>query len=85
MPEDEVAKRIKQIIAEKLQLDESRLTDSTSLVRDLEADSLEQSDIIFTIEDEYNLTPEYSFTPPARIGPLIGYFMGQIEKQKHQN
>ena len=46
-------KRIKEIIADKLKVDESQITPDASFVDDLGADSLETVEVIMAIEDEF--------------------------------
>ena len=47
--------KIKTIIAEQLNIDESRITPDTNLMKDLEADSIEAVEIIMGIEDEFDI------------------------------
>jgi len=53
-----VAEKVKQVIAEKLQIDVSQVTMEASIVEDLGADSLEQADILFSLEDEFGITAD---------------------------
>jgi len=54
----EVAGKVKQVIAEKLQIDAGQVTMEASIVEDLGADSLEQADILFSLEDEFGITAD---------------------------
>ena len=45
--------KVKEIIVDQLDVDESSITPETSLVKDLEADSLDAVEIIMSIVDEY--------------------------------
>ena len=45
--------KIKEIIMEQLQVEESEITMDTNLMKDLSADSLAAVEIIMAIEDEY--------------------------------
>lgn len=48
--------KVKSIIAEQLGIeDESTITKATSLIADLEADSLDAVEIIMAIEDEFDV------------------------------
>ena len=47
--------KIKEIIIEQLQVDESEITMETNLMKDLSADSLDAVEIIMAIEDEYGI------------------------------
>ena len=50
-----IFEKIKTIIAEQLNIDESRITPDTNLMKDLEADSIEAVEIIMGIEDEFDI------------------------------
>ncbi|MBP3758644.1 MAG: acyl carrier protein [Firmicutes bacterium] len=47
--------KIKEIIMEQLQVDESEITMETNLMKDLSADSLDAVEIIMAIEDEFGI------------------------------
>ena len=47
--------KIREIIMEQLQVDESMITMNTNLMKDLEADSLDAVEIIMGIEDEFGI------------------------------
>ncbi len=48
-----IFEKIKEIIIEQLQVDESEVTMDTNMMKDLSADSLDAVEIIMAIEDEY--------------------------------
>lgn len=47
--------KIRQIIAEELNMNESDITEQTSLADDLGADSIDLFQIVMALEEEYNL------------------------------
>ncbi|UCD57325.1 MAG: acyl carrier protein [Candidatus Hydrogenedentota bacterium] len=47
--------RIKEIIAEKLEIDVGQVTDSAKFIDDLGADSLDVVELIMTLEDEFEI------------------------------
>ena len=47
--------KIKEIIMEQLQVEESEITMETNLMMDLSADSLDAVEIIMAIEDEFGI------------------------------
>ena len=47
--------KIKEIIMEQLQVEESEITMDTNLMKDLSADSLDAVEIIMAIEDEFGI------------------------------
>ena len=50
-----IFERLREIIAEQLDIEPDSITLDSSLHNDLEADSLDAVDIIMTIEDEYGI------------------------------
>lgn len=52
--EDQVTK-VKQIIAEKLGIDESKVVKEASFTEDLGADSLENVELVMALEDEFGI------------------------------
>jgi acyl carrier protein len=47
--------KIKQLIAEKLEIGMEQLTDDAKFIDDLGADSLDVVELIMTLEDEFNI------------------------------
>lgn len=47
--------RIKQIIAEKLEISMEQITDDAKFIDDLGADSLDVVELIMTLEDEFEI------------------------------
>lgn len=47
--------KVKALIAEQLDIDESKITIDTDIVKDLNADSLDIVEMLMKIEDEYGL------------------------------
>ncbi len=66
--------KIKEIIIEQLGVDESDITLDTSLVKDLEADSLDAVEIIMAIEEEYGIEiPDEEAEGFASIADIVKY------------
>lgn len=70
-----VFEKIKDIIAEQLGLDDSSsITMETSLMKDLEADSLDAVEIIMAIEDEFDIEiPDEDAEKFQNIGDIVRY------------
>lgn len=50
-----VLEKLKAILSEQFDVDESQITPETNLYEDLEADSLDLMDIISSVEEEFDL------------------------------
>lgn len=48
--------KLKEIIAQQLRIDASEITDTTDVVEDLGADSLDVVEILMVIEEEFGVT-----------------------------
>ena len=66
--------RIRDIIIEQLQVEESDVTMDTNLMKDLSADSLDAVEIIMAIEDEYGIEiPDEEAEKIQTVGDLVRY------------
>ena len=54
MPDD-IFERIRSIVVNRLGLDPRKVTPATSLIEDLEVDSLEQIELIMKLEDAFDV------------------------------
>ena len=70
-----VFEKVKDIIAEQLGLEDSSIVAmETSLMKDLEADSLDAVEIIMAIEDEFDIEiPDEDAEKFANIGDIVKY------------
>ncbi|MDR3276782.1 MAG: acyl carrier protein [Treponema sp.] len=53
---DELFEKMKKLIAEKLEIDESKVTLDASFRQDLQADSLDTYELVYAIEEEMHIT-----------------------------
>ena len=67
--------KIKEIIIEQLGLDEdTKITLESSLIGDLEADSLDAVEIIMAIEDEFDIeVPDEDAESFKTVGNIVNY------------
>ena len=66
--------RIRDIIIEQLQVEESEVNMDTNLMKDLSADSLDAVEIIMAIEDEYGIEiPDEEAEKMQTVGDLVRY------------
>ena len=66
--------RIRDIIIEQLQVEESDVNMDTNLMKDLSADSLDAVEIIMAIEDEYGIEiPDEESEKMQTVGDLVRY------------
>jgi acyl carrier protein len=53
---DEIFEKVKKLIADKLEIDESKITLESSFRQDLGADSLDTYELVYAIEEEMGIT-----------------------------
>ncbi|MDR0875814.1 MAG: acyl carrier protein [Clostridiales Family XIII bacterium] len=71
--------KIKEIIANKIQVDEEKITAETSLMKDLEADSLDAVEIIMGIEEEFDIEiPDSVAEGFINVGDIASYVESKI-------
>ncbi len=73
-------KKIRDIIAEQLDVEEvESITEQTSLMKDLEADSLDAVEIMMALEDEFEITiPDEDAEGFKNIGDIVKYIESKI-------
>ena len=70
----EIAQKVKQIIIEKLGVEESEVTPEASFTNDLGADSLDTVELIMEFEKEFNISiPDEQAETITTVGQAIAY------------
>ena len=66
--------KMKEMLAEQLNIDASTITPDTSFKDDLGADSLDLMELLMAIEDEYNIEIEAEeLTDVQTVGEVLDY------------
>ena len=66
--------KIKNIISEVLSIDADGITEETTFVDDLGADSLDLFELVMALEDEYNIEiPAEDLTDLTTVGAVMDY------------
>jgi acyl carrier protein len=76
----DVTEKVRQVIAEKLQIDAGQVTLEALIVEDLGADSLEQADILFSLEDEFGITADDTDEAEGlkTVGDIVNYLQKKV-------
>jgi acyl carrier protein len=70
----DIASRVKQIIIDKLGVDEAEVTPSASFTNDLGADSLDTVELIMEFEKEFNISiPDEQAETITTVGQATAY------------
>jgi acyl carrier protein len=76
----EIAERVKDIIADKLSVEKSEVTNDASFTNDLGADSLDTVELIMEFEKEFGVSiPDDQAEKITSVGDAIAY-IEQIEQ-----
>jgi acyl carrier protein len=77
---DMTFEKIKDIIAEQLQVEKDTINEGTSLMKDLEADSLDAVEIIMGIETEFGIeVPDEEAEKFQSIGDIVKFVEASIK------
>lgn len=69
-----IFEKVRDIIAEQLDVDKESITPETNLLKDLEADSLDAVEIIMAIEDEFGIeVPDEQVEEFQLISSIVAY------------
>ena len=69
-----VFEKVRDILCEQLDLDESRVTMKSDIANDLGADSLDVVDLIMSLEDEFEVEmPDEDVTNIKTVGDVVNY------------
>lgn len=76
-----VFEKVKQIIADKLSLDEDEITMEASFIDDLGADSLDIVELIMALEDEFDMEiPDEEVENISTVADVVEYIKAHIEE-----
>ena len=74
-----VFEKIKKIITEQLEVDQSIITDNASITGDLGADSLDLVDLALSIEDEFDIElSDDALEKIKTVSDLVAYIEDRI-------
>jgi len=69
----EIDDKVKQIIVEKLDLKEEQVTNEAKFIDDLGADSLDLTELLMALEEEFNVDIDDDANEISTVGDAIQY------------
>ena len=76
MEREELLKKMKVIVADKLSIGEDQVTESASFIEDLGADSLDTVELVMALEDEFSLDiPDEEAEKLTTVGKAMDYIL----------
>lgn len=80
MDNKEVFDKLKSLIAEKLEIDESKITMNASFRKDLGADSLDTYELVYAIEEELGISiPDEKANEFETVKDAVDYLSTQLK------
>jgi acyl carrier protein len=76
--DDDVTRRIKEIIADRLNRNMEELVQDARIMEDLGADSLDTTEIIMALEEEFNLEIDDEANNIQTVGDAVNYIKSRI-------
>ena len=82
MDKNELLGKMKKLIAERLEIDESKITPNASFREDLGADSLDTYELVYAIEEELGITiPDEKANEFETVGDALEYINSELDKK----
>ena len=76
--DDDVSRRIKEIIADRLNRNMEELAEDARIMEDLGADSLDTIELIMVLEEEFNLEIDDEASNIQTVGDAVTYIKSKI-------
>ena len=75
----DIAAKVKEIVMEKLGVDEAQIVPAANFIEDLRADSLDTVELVMAFEDEFNITiPDEDQDKLRTVGQAIDYLKEKL-------
>jgi len=79
MEREELLKKVRGIVTDKLSISEDQVTEEASFIEDLGADSLDTVELVMALEDEFGLDiPDEEAEKLTTVGKAMDYILSRI-------
>ena len=81
MSSEEIFEKIKNIIVEQLQVSDTSITEESSFIDDLGADSLDLVELIMALEEEFGIEiPDADAEKVVTVGDVVNYIKENVKE-----
>lgn len=82
MEREELLKKVKAIVADKLSISEDQVTEEASFIDDLGADSLDTVELVMALEDEFGMDiPDEDAEKLSTVGKAMDYVLSHLSNK----
>ena len=82
MEREELLKKVKAIVSDKLSISEEQVTEDASFTEDLGADSLDTVELVMALEDEFEMDiPDEDAEKMDTVGKALDYVLDHLSKK----
>lgn len=82
MEREDLLKKIKVIVSDKLSISEDQVTEDASFTEDLGADSLDTVELVMALEDEFDMDiPDEDAEKLDTVGKAMDYVLSHLTKK----
>jgi acyl carrier protein len=79
---DDLFEKMKKLIADRLEIDESKITEDSSFRQDLGADSLDTYELVYAIEEELGITiPDEKANEFNTVRDALEFIKSELDKK----
>jgi acyl carrier protein len=79
MEREELLKKVRAIVADKLSISEDQITEEASFIDDLGADSLDTVELVMALEDEFGMDiPDEEAEKLTTVGKALDYILSHL-------
>ena len=79
MTKEEVAAKVRKVIASQLDVEEEKVTPDASIIDDLGADSLDIVEVVMSLEEEFGMEiPDEDAEKLSRVKHVVEYIVGRL-------
>ena len=82
MDKEEILKKVKEVLKDKLNIDSSKIQPESSLIEDLGVDSFDTIEIIFGLEEAFDISiSENELANIKKVEDMVHYLIMHVERK----